>query len=251
MIFKKYKYHYLSPPSSYKPPSTFKRAPLFEPPDTPLSWPMTTPAMSQKSKKYLPPDTPLSMPETNYMRKPLKPPKLEPIKASSSSDSSSSSDESSSSDSSSESESTEIDTTEINRQYPLRKWTPRILDTRSSTYPPETPPSQRVFTPDKSDREVTTTLSLYSDLIQEETRTLERLRQEKKQEELGKLVLLYLPQTIFDPCSHLEFSRKNHRRWNWKVAQKCRDLKTLEVQSPFYRSASFTTVHFDSLWPNH
>ena len=186
MIFKKYKYHYLSPPSSYKPPSTFKRAPLFEPPDTPLSWPMTTPAMSQKSKKYLPPDTPLSMPETNYMRKPLKPPKLEPIKASSSSDSSSSSDESSSSDSSSESESTEIDTTEINRQYPLRKWTPRILDTRSSTYPPETPPSQRVFTPDKSDREVTTTLSLYSDLIQEETRTLERLRQEKKQEELGK-----------------------------------------------------------------
>lgn len=186
MIFKKYKYHYLSPPSSYKPPSTFKRAPLFEPPDTPLSWPMTTPAMSQKSKKYLPPDTPLSMPEKNYMKKPLKPPKLEPIPASSSSDSSSSSDESSSSDSSSESESTEIDTAEINRQYPLRKWTPRELDTRISTYPPETPPSQRVFTPDKSDREVTTTLSLYSDLIQEETRTLERLRQEKKQEELGK-----------------------------------------------------------------
>lgn len=205
MIFKKYKYHYLSPPSSYKPPSTFKRAPLFEPPDTPLSWPMTTSVKSQKSKKYLPPETPLSMPVENNMRKSAKPPKLEPIPASTSSESSSSSDESSSSDSSSDSESTteidttEIDTTEITRQYPLRKWSPRNLDTRSSTYPPETPPSQRVFTPDKSDREVTTTLSLYSDLIQEETKSLERLRQEKKQEELGKFKHLYLTRTIFDP----------------------------------------------------
>ena len=212
MIFKKYKYHYLSPPSSYKPPSTFKRAPLFEQPDTPLSWPMTTPAMSQKSKKYLPPDTPLSMPEKNYMKKPLKPPKLEPIPASSSSDSSSSSDESSSSDSSSESESTEINTTEINRQYPLRKWTPRELDTRSSTYPPETPPSQRVFTPDKSDREVTTTLSLYSDLIQEETRTLERLRQEKKQEELGKFKPSFNRISIWIKLQNDHFANKGSSR---------------------------------------
>ena len=203
MIFKKYKYHYLSPPSSYKPPSTFKRAPLFEPPETPLSWPMSTPAMSrrttrisQKSKKYLPPDTPLSMPEPNNFKAPRK---LEPIPASSSSESStatSASTNSTSSDSSSDSDSDSSETTRVESEIPLRKSTPRALHQVSSTIFPETPPSQRVFTPDKSDQEATTTLSLYSDLIQEETRTLEKLRQEKKQEELGKVSLISFSRTV-------------------------------------------------------
>ena len=211
MIFKKYKYHYLSPPSSYKPPSTFKRAPLFQPPDTPLSWPMSTPAMSRtrttrtSEKKYIPPDTPLSMPEPNHIRNPRKSPKLEPIPASSSSESSTSSSRTStttnstSSDSDSDSDSSETTHIDSEINIPLRKWTPRALHQVSSTIFPQTPPSQRVFTPDKSDREVTTTLSLYSDLIQEETKSLERLRQEKKQEELGKFKHLYLTRTIFDP----------------------------------------------------